>query len=203
MTSGLFPHRKRCWHLDNRPPASETGTLDGSLKQFAIISNRPASLEIIQSGTSIEYLSSSKINSITYSGEGDGQFNALRLIELGEQFSIDLGETLSFVSVEPVSAIEVQISNATTPLTMDGDHVRFWVNESLQEASLSARISNITEIHQYPPLQEGADGLLGNNRIEMKRSGSKPFGIIIDDQTLKRRPIPWSIRNWFNRPPPR
>ena len=58
---------------------------------------------------------------------------------------------------------------------MDGDHVRFWVNESLQEASLSARISNITEIHQYPPLQEGADGLLGNNRIEMKRSGSKPL----------------------------
>lgn len=167
----------------------ETGTLDGSLKQFAIISNRPASLEIIQSGTSIEYLSSSKINSITYSGEGDGQFNALRLIELGEQFSIDLGETLSFVSVEPVSAIEVQISNATTPLTMDGDHVRFWVNESLQEASLSARISNITEIHQYPPLQEGADGLLGNNRIEMKRSGSKPFGIIIDDQTLREDPF--------------
>ena len=58
-----------------------------NLRLFQIVQR---ALEIIQSGTSIEYLSSGKINSITYSGEGDGQFNALRLIELGEQFSIDL-----------------------------------------------------------------------------------------------------------------
>ena len=163
----------------------ETGTTAGLLKQFASISNRPGLLNIVQSGVIIDYLASGTIDSITYSGEGDGQYNSLRMVGLSTEFSVELGEVLGFVSKDPITAIEIQISNATTPLTMDGDHIRYWVDEARAEASLSVRISDVTRVNQYPPLQPGDDGPLGNNRIELERSESRPLSILIDDVTIR------------------
>jgi len=163
----------------------ETGTTDGLLKQFASISNRPGILSIVQSGVVIDYSASDTIDSITYSGEGGGQYNSLRMVGLSTEFSVELGDVLGFVSNDPITAIEIQISNATTPLTMDGDHIRFWVDEARAEASLSVRISDVTRINQFPPDQPGADGPLGNNRIEIERSESRPLAILIDDVTIR------------------
>ena len=162
-----------------------TGTTDGLLKQFASISNRPGTLNITQSGVIIDYSSSSSIDSITYSGEGGGQQNSLRLIGLSTDFSIELGDILGFVSKDPITAIEIQISNATTPLTMNGDHIRYWVDEAESEASLSVRISDVTRVNQFPPTEPGADGPLGNSRIEIERSNSRPLSILIDDVTIR------------------
>ena len=163
----------------------ETGTTDGLLKQFASISNRPSDLSITQSGVVIDYSASGSIDSITYSGEGSGQYNSLRLVGLSTEFSIELGDILGFVSKDPISAIEIQISNATTPLTMNGDHVRYWIDETNAEASLSVRISDVTRVNQFPPAEPGGEGPLGNNRIEIERSESRPFSILIDDITVR------------------
>ncbi len=163
----------------------ENGTTDGLIKQFASISNRPSTLNIIQSGGIINYLASSTIDSITYSGEGGGQYNALRLVGLSTDFSIELGDILGFESKDPVTAIEIQISNATIPLTMDGDHIRYWVDEVSAEASLSVKISDVTRVNQFPPAEPGGDGPSGNNRIEIERSESSPLSILIDDVTVR------------------
>ena len=69
-------------HLNN--------TTEGDVRQFASISNRPTNLTVTQVDTTINYVSSGPINAITYSGEGDGQYNALRLKDLPTQFTLQL-----------------------------------------------------------------------------------------------------------------
>ncbi len=160
-------------HLEN--------TTDGEVKQFASISNRPENLTISQQGTDISYTATGEIGTITYSGEGNGQFNALRLNDLPSQFELKLGDTLAFIAPDGVGSVEVQISNATTPLTMDEDHARFWVDQNSGEASMSLKLSNLTSIILYPPDEPGALGERGNSRMVMNRSGSSPFSILLED----------------------
>jgi len=162
-----------------------SGTTEGKVRQFATISNRPDTLLINQIGTNIYYTASGPIGTITYSGEGDGQYNALRLVGLPSEFSLELGDTLGFTAEQGVDEIVVQISNATEPLTMDGDHIRFWVDENSGEASMSMRISDITRINQYPPDEPGSRGTSGNSRFEMERTGSSPFGILLEDVSVR------------------
>ena len=56
-----------------------SNSTEGDVRQFASISNLPSSLTISQQGSKITYSASEEIGTITYSGEGDGQYNALRL----------------------------------------------------------------------------------------------------------------------------
>ncbi len=160
-------------HLEN--------TTDGDIKQFASISNRPENLTISQQGTDIIYSATGEIGTITYSGEGDGQYNALRLNDLPSQFELKLGDTLSFAAPDGVGSVEVQISNATTPLTMDGDHARFWLDQNSAEASMSLKLSNLTSIVLTPPEEPGALGPRGNSQLVMNRTGSSPFSVLLED----------------------
>lgn len=156
-------------------------TTDGDIKQFASISNRPENLTISQQGTDIIYSATGEIGTITYSGEGDGQYNALRLNDLPSQFELKLGDTLSFAAPDGVGSVEVQISNATTPLTMDGDHARFWLDQNSAEASMSLKLSNLTSIVLTPPEEPGALGQRGNSQLVMNRTGSSPFSVLLED----------------------
>ena len=99
-----------------------SNSTDGDVRQFASISNRPSNLTIAQQGSQITYTASEEIGTITYSGEGDGQYNALRLNGLPSQFELELGDTLAMSAPDGIGSIEVQISNASVPLTMDDDH---------------------------------------------------------------------------------
>ena len=159
----------------------DSNTTQGEVRQFASISNRPANLTISQQGTDISYLATGEIGTITYSGEGDGQYNALRLNDLPSEFQLQLGETLSFNAPEGVGSVEVQISNASTPLTMDDDHARFWIDQNSGQASMSMKLSNLTSVILYPPSEEGALGVAGNSRLVMNRTGSSPFSVLLDD----------------------
>ena len=96
-----------------------SNSTDGDVRQFASISNRPSNLTIAQQGSQITYTASGEIGTITYSGEGDGQYNALRLNGLPDQFELELGDTLAMSAPDGIGSIEVQISNASIPLTMD------------------------------------------------------------------------------------
>ncbi len=158
-------------------------TTDGDVRQFASISNRPENLTISQQGTDISYQSTEGIDSITYSGEGDGQYNALRLNGLPTEFSLMLGDTLGLDAPGGIDSIEVQISNATTPLTMDDDHARFWVDQNAAEASMSLRISDLASVHLYPPANSSANGPDGNSLLVMNRTSSSPFSILLEDES--------------------
>ena len=158
-----------------------SNTTDGEVTQFASISNRPENLTISQQGSTITYSATGEIGTITYSGEGDGQYNALRLNELPSQFQLELGDTLAMSAPDGVGSIEVQISNATTPLTMDEDHARFWIDQNLGEASMSLKLSNLTSIVLNPPQEPGALGPRGNSQLVMNRTGSAPFSVLLED----------------------
>lgn len=158
-----------------------SNTTDGEVKQFASISNRPENLTISQQDSVITYSATGEIGTITYSGEGDGQYNALRLNGLPSQFQLELGDTLAMYAPDGVDSIEVQISNATTPLTMDDDHARFWIDQNIGEASMSLKLSNLTSIVLNPPQEPGALGPTGNSELVMNRTGSAPFSVLLED----------------------
>ena len=158
-----------------------SNSTNGDVRQFASISNRPSSLTIAQQGSQINYSASEEIGTITYSGEGEGQYNALRLNGLPSQFELELGETLAMSAPEGIASIEVQISNASIPLTMDDDHARFWIDQVSGQASMSLRLSNLTSIVLNPPEEPGAIGRRGNSELVMNRTGSSPFSVLLED----------------------
>ncbi len=158
-----------------------SNTTDGEVKQFASISNRPGNLTISQQGSVITYSATDEIGTITYSGEGDGQYNALRLNGLPSQFELELGDTLAMYAPDGIDSIEVQISNASTPLTMDDDHARFWIDQNIGEASMSLKLSNLTSVVLSPPQDPGALGPTGNSELVMNRTGSAPFSVLLED----------------------
>ena len=158
-----------------------SNSTNGDVRQFASISNRPSNLTISQQGSQITYTASDEIGTITYSGEGDGQYNALRLNGLPSQFELELGDTLSLNAPQGVDSIEVQISNASTPLTMEEDHARFWIDQVQGEASMSLKLSNLTSIVLNPPQEPGATGSRGNSQLVMNRTGSSPFSVLLED----------------------
>ncbi len=158
-----------------------SNSTEGDVRQFASISNLPSSLTISQQGSKITYSASEEIGTITYSGEGDGQYNALRLNGLPAAFELELGQTLSMSAPEGVGSIEVQISNASNPLTMNGDHARFWIDQVSGQASMSLKLSNLTSIVLNPPEESGALGPRGNSQLVMNRTGSSPFSVLLED----------------------
>ena len=162
----------------------DSGTISDSTIQLVSISNRPDNLSIVQTPTGANYDSSTSIGSITYYGEGDGQRNAIRLVGLPTSFDIDVGDVISYQSSEPLTALEVQLSNASQPVTMDGDHARFWIDEDKGEASLSMRLSNITSIGRESPEDVNATGVEGNSRVFFNRSSSSSFSVLYQDETL-------------------
>ena len=105
----------------------------------------------------ITYSATDEIGTITYSGEGDGQYNALRLNGLPSQFQLELGDTLAMYAPDGIDSIEVQISNASTPLTMDDDHARS-IDQNIGEVSMSLKLSNLTSVVLNPPQEPGALG---------------------------------------------
>ncbi|MGB1935104.1 MAG: hypothetical protein ACPHTH_04075 [Candidatus Poseidoniaceae archaeon] len=158
-----------------------SNSTEGDVRQFASISNRPSNLTIAQQGSQITYTASDEIGTITYSGEGDGQYNALRLNGLPSQFELELGDTLAMSAPDGIGSIEVQISNASVPLTMDDDHARFWIDQVSGQASMSLRLSNLTSIVLNPPEEPGALGQRGNSELVMNRTGSSPFSVLLED----------------------
>ncbi len=161
----------------------DDGDLTNATRQSATVSNRPSTFNLTQTSEAMTYSASAPIGTITYGGESAEQRNAIRLKGLPQAFSIVLGDTVGYVANEPMESIHIQMTNATNPLTMDGDHFRFWVNEDLGEASLSVAISEVTSVQRLSPLEPGSTGPEGNSRIELTRAQSAPFNILLEDET--------------------
>ncbi|MGB0329868.1 MAG: hypothetical protein ACPGCU_04530, partial [Candidatus Poseidoniaceae archaeon] len=87
--------------------------------QSAMISNRPGLLSVVQDPAKLVYTASEPIGTITYGGEQGAQRNAIRLEGLPAAFQLNLGDSVGFQADTPITSIMVQMTNATTPLTMD------------------------------------------------------------------------------------
>ena len=156
----------RDMELDGSPGGSllighirhDDGNLTSATKQSTTVSNRPGEFNIIQQPEALVYDASEPIGTITYGGESASQRNAIRMEGLPSSFTLVLGYTVGYQANAPMGSIQIQMTNASTPLTMDGDHVRFWVNEDTAEASLSVKLSDITEIQRLSPLVPGSTG---------------------------------------------
>lgn len=165
-------------HIKHQDGDSSTATT-----QSARISNRPDTLKIIQTSTEVTYQASDTIQSITYGGKSPSQQNAIQLNGLPDEFSLTLGDTLGYTGKEAIDSIIIQLSNATEARTMDGDHFRFFVNQDTSEASLSLKISDIISLKRYSPQVPDAVGPEGNSIIEMVRSQSSPFYVLLEDES--------------------
>ena len=163
--------------------------LDDAVQQSATVSNRPSSFLVVQTASELSYSASTPIGTITYGGTSGDQRNAIRLAGLPATFSILLGDTIGYVASEPMDSIQIQMTNASQPLTMDGDHFRYWVDGNNGEASLSTQISNVTSLQRLSPLVPSASGPEGNSRIQLLRSSSSPFNIIMEDVSVYDDPF--------------
>ena len=163
--------------------------LDDAVQQSATVSNRPSSFSVIQTASELSYSASTPIGTITYGGASGDQRNAIRLAGLPASFSILLGDTIGYVASEPMDSIQIQMTNASQPLTMDGDHFRYWIDANNGEASLSAQISNVTSLQRLSPLVPSASGPEGNSRIQLLRSSSSPFNILMEDVSVYDDPF--------------
>lgn len=181
----------RDMELDGSPGGSllighirhDDGNLTSATKQSTTVSNRPGEFNIIQQPEALVYDASEPIGTITYGGESASQRNAIRMEGLPSSFTLVLGDTVGYQANAPMGSIQIQMTNASTPLTMDGDHVRFWVNEDTAEASLSVKLSDITEIQRLSPLVPGSTGPEGNSEVRLVRSTSSPFSVSFEDET--------------------
>ncbi len=162
---------------------------DDAVQQSATVSNRPSSFSVVQTDSELSYSASTPIGTITYGGTSGEQRNAIRLAGLPASFSILLGDTIGYVASEPMDSIQIQMTNASQPLTMDGDHFRYWVDENNGEASLSAQISNVTSLQRLSPLVPSAIGPEGNSRIQLLRSSSSPFNVLMEDVSIYDDPF--------------
>ena len=161
----------------------QDGDQSTATTQSARISNRPDTLKIIQTSNDVTYQASDTIQSITYGGKSPSQQNAIQLNGLPDEFSLTLGDTLGYTGREAIDSIIIQLSNATEARTMDGDHFRFYVNQDTSEASLSLKISDIISLKRYSPQVPDAVGPEGNSIIEMVRSQSSPFYVLLEDES--------------------
>jgi len=182
----------------------DSGSLEGQM-QDAHISDRPNNIRMEQTTEHVKYDADDNIGTITYTASEGKQKNALRLESLPSSFEILLGDELGYSSLEPIGAIHLQISNATEPVSMNGDHVLFTTDKDLGEATLSGRISNITKLSRSSPEVEGASGQAGNGHVILERASSSRLDIMLRDEsshadpylgfnaTIRLDPLPASV----------
>ena len=166
----------------------DDGDMPNAIKQSAMVSNRPAQFNILQQAESLEYEASS--GGITYGGQSENNVAADSLSGLPSSFTLVLGDTVGYVADGPMESIQVQMTKRhPAPLTMDGDHMRFWVDEDTAEASLSFMLSDITSIERLSPARTGSTGRGEQLGSSVGRSLSSPFSVSFEDQSEHANPF--------------
>ena len=166
-----------------------SGDLANASTQVAEISNLPERLRVLQTPERVTYEANEPIGTIAYAATDGHQRNAVRLTGLPSRFEFGIGGTIGYHSQTPLEFIEVQTTNATAPRTMDGDHFGFWVDGDRSEATMSMRISGISDFEVRSPVEPGANGPDGLATVQLIRNRSAPFGIVLDDRTQHEDPF--------------
>ncbi len=140
-----------------------------------LFSDLPNELSIIISEDSLDYSASSIIDTISYTGNEGNQYQAANIIDLPANFVQTFGNTVSWSSDTPITTIEAQISNSSTPITMSGDHFLLHNNPINNQVSLSSRISGLKEVGWIEPQEEGAEGLAGMGTAYLNIANPNPM----------------------------
>jgi hypothetical protein len=156
--------------------------------QSVYISDQPAELDLHISGDDATWTSDRPISEILYAGFNGTQRQVVLIEEFPQNFSMNLGERVSWQGEQPINSITIQSGNASAPRTMDGNHFLFWQDVNSSEASLSARLSGISEIEWSPPILEGADGRDGMPTARLSRVGGSDFSVVLRDDTAWEDP---------------
>ncbi|MEE2747608.1 MAG: hypothetical protein VX473_03970 [Candidatus Thermoplasmatota archaeon] len=168
----------------------ETGTIDipNSDFQYVRISDHPASLDIDVSESELTFISDRDIAEVIYAGREGIQRQVLKIETLPGNFSMAIGDDVSWISQSPIGSLSLMISNASDPQTMDGDHFLFMQNQDLSEATLSARVHGITEVGFLGAEMPGVSGPAGRGTGFLVGPGDSPFHAVIIDESTHESP---------------
>ena len=162
--------------------------LDTSDFQYVYISDHPASLDVNVSATDLTFVSDRDIGEIIYAGREGQQRQVLDIDVLPGNFTMAIGDDISWISQTPIGSISLMISNASDPQTMDGDHFLFIQDQDVNEATLSVRVHGITEVGYLGAEMPGVPGEAGRGKGFLVGPGDAPFHAVIMDQTTHESP---------------
>jgi len=118
---------------------------------------------------------------MTYVGLDGNQRQGANIHDMPAEFIFEFGEQTSFIAETPISTVEVQISNASEPVTMTGDHFLFHHDSINETSTISTRLTGIKELGWISPIEEGALGASGRGTAFLKSAGDRPMSINIDN----------------------
>ena len=159
------------------------GALADAGFQMIEISEQPASLDLLIEDTSATWRADRPISEILYAGRNGTQRQAVLLKGLPANFSMSISGDFSWVGEQPLTSVSVQMGNASNPRTMDGDHFLFWQDVDTAEASLSARLTGLSEVGWAAPVIPGAEGRDGMPTATLVTSGTQSLLLALRDET--------------------
>jgi hypothetical protein len=168
----------------------DTGNMSGSSHQSVLFSDLPDNISISITPNGMQYTASTPIGSVVYTGMDGMQRQAARISGFPSVFTTTSGNAFSWSSPSPITEIEIQVSNSSTPLSMSGDHFLFYHDPSTDASTLSSRISGLREVGWIPPQEEGASGSAGRGRAFVTLEASNPFMINVGNApTSEQSPL--------------
>ena len=168
----------------------KSGSMEPTEYQSAWFSDLPNNISIFSSDNGVEFISSSPIDSIVYTGFDGLQRQAGRITGFPSEFSSTTGTVISWSSNTPIELIEAQLSDSSDPLTMSGDHFLFHHDPESNTSSLSSTVSGLSEIGWIPPIEQGASGSSGLGTAFATIDGGKAMKISIGNApTLEQLPL--------------
>jgi hypothetical protein len=159
------------------------GTLQDLSFEVVHLSAQPTSINIDIAGEVMNWSTSTSIGEVLYASADGKQRQVVLLEGLPPQFDMLIGSDVRWTASTPLEALTVQITNSSEPRTMDADHFMFYQNLNTTGASISARLTDISEMGWVAPLKSGATGAEGRGRMHMSGSGQKPFSVAVEDHT--------------------
>lgn len=157
-----------------------SGLLEGASYQSLTLSDIPDNLSTYITPEGMEYTASTSIDSIVYAGLDGTQRQAAHIFGVPDSFTTTFGTDTSWSSSTPISTIEVQISNASEPVTMTGDHFLFHHDPVSETSTISVRLTGLSEVGWIEPAEEGASGPAGRGTAYMSVSGDRQLSINVD-----------------------
>ena len=154
--------------------------LEGASYQSLIMSDIPDNLSTHITPEGMQYTASTGIDSIVYVGLDGTQRQAAHIIGVPDSFTTTFGTVTGWSSSTPISTIEAQVSNASEPVTMTGDHFLFHHDPVSETSTISTRLTGISEVSWTAPDEEGATGPAGRGTAHMSVAGDRQLSINVD-----------------------
>ena len=126
------------------------------------------------------YTGSSTIDRFSYTGNDGDQRQAAHILDVPADFVVEFGDITKWTASTPISTIHAQLTDASNPVTMSGDHFLFHHEPSDGTSTISTRISGLQEVGWRAPAEAGASGVMGQGTAFMTVAGDRTMSINVD-----------------------